>query len=142
MCNPDKQSRVRNLVYTGERVRKVRMSYLDTPDMQVRQVTTTRDGDKLLPQRRQAKRPWLESLLLVWVGSAKVSDSFTKTGRRHENMFFLFTWGSAGACLHRSSPPTSVSPLFRLSPVVKSCNLDRSHSTASKTYQSGPWVFP
>lgn len=36
VCNPDKQSRVRNLVYTGERVRKVRMSYLDTPDMQVR----------------------------------------------------------------------------------------------------------
>eukprot|EP00752_Nemacystus_decipiens_P010921 g9705.t1 len=35
VCNPDKQSRVRNLVYTGERVRKVRMSYLDTPGMQV-----------------------------------------------------------------------------------------------------------
>ncbi|CAM9247751.1 unnamed protein product [Scytosiphon promiscuus] len=35
VCNPDKQSRVRNLVYAGERVRKVRMSYLDTPGMQV-----------------------------------------------------------------------------------------------------------
>eukprot|EP00903_Cladosiphon_okamuranus_P010481 g9916.t1 len=35
VCNPDKQSRVRNLVYTGGRVRKVRMSYLDVPDMQV-----------------------------------------------------------------------------------------------------------
>lgn len=35
VCNPDKKSRVRNLIYTGERVRKVRMSYVDSPGMQV-----------------------------------------------------------------------------------------------------------
>ncbi|CAN0016817.1 unnamed protein product [Ectocarpus sp. 6 AP-2014] len=35
VCNPERRSRVRNLIYTGDRVRKVRMSYLDTPDMQV-----------------------------------------------------------------------------------------------------------
>ncbi|CAM9091870.1 unnamed protein product, partial [Pylaiella littoralis] len=35
VCNPDKKSRVRNLIYTGDRVRKVRMSYVDSPGMQV-----------------------------------------------------------------------------------------------------------
>lgn len=33
--NPNKKARVRNVVYTGDCVRKVRTSYLDTPGMQV-----------------------------------------------------------------------------------------------------------
>lgn len=35
VCNTEKKARVRNLVYAGDRVRKMRMSYLDTPGMQV-----------------------------------------------------------------------------------------------------------
>eukprot|EP00904_Undaria_pinnatifida_P008826 jgi/Undpi1/5073/HiC_scaffold_19.g08425.m1 len=35
VCNPAKRARVRNLMYTGDCVRKVRLSYLDTPGMQV-----------------------------------------------------------------------------------------------------------
>lgn len=35
VLNVEKKARVRNLLYAGDRVRKLRMSYLDTPGMQV-----------------------------------------------------------------------------------------------------------
>lgn len=35
MLNGEKKARVRNVIYAGDRVRKMRLSYLDTPGMQV-----------------------------------------------------------------------------------------------------------